>query len=180
MQSTRKPFCYDKNMETSTYVIIGLIVLALILIKVIITAASKTKKVFKNNVYYYSAKPSLMTKTESEFFIKLEHVVGERYFVFPQVHLSALLDHRVKGQEWAYAFRHINGKSVDYVLCDRETLRPTYAIELDDDTHDQIDRKKRDAEVERIFDGANLPLIRFRNKDVSSENIIQALTNANK
>jgi very-short-patch-repair endonuclease len=121
-----------------------------------------------------------MTKSESDFFVKLEQVVGERYFVFPQVHLSSLLDHRIKGQEWMYAFRHINGKSVDYVLCDRHTLQPTYAIDLDDHTHNQNDRKKRDAEVERIFDEANLPLVRFKNKDVADGDIIQALMNANK
>jgi very-short-patch-repair endonuclease len=167
-------------METSTYVIVGLVVLALILVKAVLSSSSKTKKVFKNNVYKYSAKSSVMTKTESDFFLKLEKVVGERYFVFPQVHLSSLLDHRIKGQEWVYAFRHINGKSVDYVLCDRHTLQPTYAIELDDHTHNQNDRKKRDAEVERIFDEANLPLVRFKNKDVADGDIIQALMNANK
>lgn len=166
-------------MDTSTYIIIALVIFVFILAKVIFSSSSKTKKVFKNNTYKYSAKYSLMTKTESDFFIKLDRVVSERYFVFPQVHLSSLLDHRIKGQEWTYAFRHISGKSVDYVLCDRQTLQPTYAIELDDYTHDQTDRKKRDAEVERIFDEANLPLVRFRNKDVSDAEIIQALTNAN-
>lgn len=63
-----------------------------------------------------------MSNTEAEFFKKLQGVAGERYFVFPQVHLSALLDHKVKGQDWRIAFRHINGKSVDYVLCDKATL----------------------------------------------------------
>jgi very-short-patch-repair endonuclease len=121
-----------------------------------------------------------MSKVEGEFFIKLERVVQERYYVFPQVHLSAILDHRVKGQEWKYAFRHINGKSVDYVLCNRDTLEPTYAIELDDYTHDKADRRERDIEVERIFDAANLPLVRFRNKDISDDEIIQVLTDASK
>ena len=121
-----------------------------------------------------------MTRTESEFFLKLHRVVSERYYVFPQVHLSALLDHKVKGQDWRFAFRHINGKSVDFVLCDKETLRPTYAIELDDLTHEQSDRRKRDIEVERIFEEANLPLVRFKNKDVSESEIIQALSNARK
>lgn len=120
-----------------------------------------------------------MSKTESDFFIKLERVVSERYYVFPQVHLSAILDHRVKGQEWKYAFSHINGKSVDYVLCSRATLEPTYAIELDDYTHDKLDRRERDTEVERIFEAAHLPLVRFKNKDVSEGDIIQALANAN-
>lgn len=117
-----------------------------------------------------------MTKTESEFFFKLEKVVSARYFVFPQVHLSAILDYKVKGQDWHYAFRHINGKSVDFVLCDKITLRPTYAIELDDYTHDKADRKKRDAEVERIFKEAELPLIRIRDKDISETEIIKTLS----
>jgi hypothetical protein len=104
----------------------------------------------------------------------------ERYYIFPQVHLSAILDHRVKGQEWHYAFRHINGKSVDYVLCNKNTLEPTYAIELDDYTHDKADRRERDVEVERIFEAASLPLVRFRDKDVSDDEIIQALAGANK
>ena len=42
------------------------------------------------------------------------------------------------------------------------------------------DRRERDTEVERIFEVANLPLVRFKNKDVSEGDIIQALTNANK
>lgn len=85
----------------------------------------------------------------------------------------------MKGQEWKYAFSHINGKSVDYVLCNRTSLEPTYAIELDDDTHDKPNRRERDTEVERIFEAANLPLVRFKNKDVSEGDIIQALANAN-
>jgi very-short-patch-repair endonuclease len=162
------------------YFILGLVVVAAILISRLSAHSRSTKKVFKNNIYSYTAKSSLMSKTESDFFVKLERAVSERYYVFPQVHLSAILDHRVKGQEWKYAFRHINGKSVDYVLCSRATLKPTYAIELDDYTHDKPDRRERDSEVERIFEAANLPLVRFRNKDVSENDIIQALADANK
>jgi hypothetical protein len=161
------------------YIILGLVVLAALLVSALSSSSVSKKKVFKNNTYHYTAKNSLMSKTESDFFIKLERVVSERYYVFPQVHLSAILDHRVKGQEWKYAFKHINGKSVDYVLCSRATLEPTYAIELDDYTHDKPDRHERDIEVERIFEAANLPLVRFKNKDVSEGDIIQALANAN-
>ena len=59
-------------------------------------------------------------------------------------------------------------------------LRPTYAIELDDYTHNAPARRKRDAEVERIFEEANLPLVRFRNKDISEAEIIKALMNTQK
>lgn len=162
------------------YVIIGLVVVVIILLKLVISNLSTKHKVFKDNIYSYTAKSLMMTRAESEFLVKLEDVVRERYYVFPQVHLSALLDHKVKGQDWKFAFRHINGKSVDFVLCDRETLRPAYAIELDDLTHEQSDRRKRDLEVERIFKEANLPLVRFTNKEVSESEIIQALSHGRK
>ena len=162
------------------YIILGLIVFAVILLKLISANRSHKKKVFKNNVYRYTAKRSLMTNVETDFFRTLNRVAGGRYYVFPQVHLSAILDHKVKGQEWKYAFRHINGKSVDYVLCDKATLQPTYAVELDDYTHDQKDRRERDREVERIFAAANLPLVRFKDKNVSDDDITQALMHARK
>lgn len=162
------------------YIIIAVFVfIVVILLSVVSSNASKKRKVFKNNAYGYMAKNSLMTQAESDFFIILDRAVSERYYVFPQVHLSALLDHHVNGQEWGYAFRHINGKSVDYVLCDRVTLRPTYAIELDDYTHEEKERRKRDGEVERIFKEANLPLVRFKSKNVAESEIIQALIQAN-
>lgn len=165
-----------KLMET--YIIIGLGVLVLISFVAITKNSANTRKVFKNNIYSYTAKSLIMTRAESNFFRTLEKTVSERYYVFPQVHLSAIVDHKVNGQDWRFAFRHINGKSVDFVLCDKVTLRPTYAVELDDYTHDSSDRRKRDVEVERIFAAADIPLVRFRDKQTSSSEIISALTQA--
>ncbi len=161
------------------YIIIGLLIFVTAVVLRLGSHATAKKKIFRNNLYNYIAKESLMTKTETDFFIKLDRVVRDRYYVFPQVHLSAIFDHRVKGQEWKYAFSHINGKSVDYVLCDKPTLKPMYAIELDDYTHNDMKRRERDSEVERIFEAASLPLVRFRNKDMSEDEIIQALAYAN-
>ena len=165
-------------MDTPYVTLAVIVVAAVLIIALKISSGSEKRKVFKDNAYSYSAKSLIMTYTEAQFFAKLNSAVEERYFVFPQVHLSALLDHRVKGQDWRIAFRHVNGKSVDYVLCDKATLRPVYAIELDDATHSQRDRIKRDTEVERIFAEAQLPLVRFKNKDVSEEEIIKALMSA--
>jgi len=134
----------------------------------------KTKRQFT-----YTPKDSLMTPSEMDFFWKLHNVVDHRYFIFPQVHLSALLDHHVVGQNWNSAFYHINQKSVDYVLCSKTTLQPIYAIELDDPSHDRPDRITRDIEVERIFAEANIPLVRFRDyKNLEQVDIAQALAGA--
>jgi len=165
-------------MENIYLILVVVVVAGLLILKIKLSSTSEKRKVFKNNTYSYIAKLLPMSETEAVFFKKLNSVVQERYYVFPQVHLSAFLDHKIKGQDWTFAFRHINGKSVDYILCDKMTLRPTYAIELDDYTHERRDRAERDVEVERIFKEAKLSLVRFTNKDVSEAEIIQALTSA--
>jgi very-short-patch-repair endonuclease len=121
-----------------------------------------------------------MTKTENDFLKILKSILHERYQIFPQVHLTALLDEKmVKGQNWKAAFRHINGKSVDFVVCDIEYARPMTAIELDDPSHDTEERRSRDLEVECIFDKANIPLLRFRNhKNMSREAIANLIGEA--
>jgi hypothetical protein len=126
----------------------------------------------KKAVYHYKNKNYIMTRSENEFFKLLINVAGDRYYVFPQVHLSAILDEKIKGQSWKAAFRHINGKSVDFVLCDKENLKPTYAVELDDNSHERSDRQERDIEVERIFQATDLPLVRFSDyKNLSEDDI---------
>jgi len=134
-------------------------------------ARSNTTKEIKKTTYNYQAKQYIMTKSENDFFRMLDSVAGDRYFIFPQAHLSAILDEKVKGQDWKAAFRHINGKSVDYVLCDKQTLMPVSAVELDDYTHNYSNRQECDREVERIFNGAGIPLVRFSDKSISEEQI---------
>lgn len=165
-------------IQDNLLIIVVIVVAVVLVLSFKLSTTREKRKVHKNNRYAYEAKRLPMTVTELEFFRTLEETVRERYYVFPQVHLSTVLNPTSAGSDRTYAFRHIDGKSVDYVLCDRETLAPTYAIELDDYTHDRRDRKKRDAEVRRIFAEAQLPLVRFSDKNVSSAQIIQALTKA--
>ena len=42
-------------------------------------------------------------------------------------------------------------------------MKPIYAVELDDSTHDTAKRKARDSMVEGMLRDINLPLVRFRN-----------------
>ncbi|OIP86136.1 hypothetical protein COV88_03540 [Candidatus Saccharibacteria bacterium CG11_big_fil_rev_8_21_14_0_20_41_19] len=151
------------------------IILVIVFLASIYIAIKKTlsvKQARQKKVYQYQAKEYFMTKSESEFFRMLVNVANDRYFIFPQAHLSAILDEKIKGQNWKYAFRHINGKSVDYVLCDKITLKPTYAVELDDYTHEYADRQERDKEVERMLQCAGIPLVRFSDyKTLNQEDI---------
>ncbi len=113
--------------------------------------------------YSYTRKQFFMNRPEHEFYDVLVSVIGDQYYVFAQVHLPTVLEHSVKGQNYNAAFRHINGKSVDFVLCDKAYISPKLAIELDGRSHEREDRQLRDVEVERIFKEAGLPLLRLEN-----------------
>jgi len=84
--------------------------------------------------YNYKQKDFFMSRPEHEFFDILLSVVGDKYHIFSQVHLPTIIDNKVYGQNWYGAFRHIDGKSVDFVLCDKNYIKPVLAIELDDKT----------------------------------------------
>jgi very-short-patch-repair endonuclease len=113
--------------------------------------------------YLYKRKPFFLSRAEHECHDALVQAVGKDYLIFAQVHLPTIVDHKVPGQSWIGAFRHINGKSVDFVLCDRAYIAPKLAIELDDQTHERSDRQDRDHEVERILKTAGVPLLRLIN-----------------
>jgi len=133
----------------------------------------------KKSQYKYYAKSYVMTSRENECFKILNEIFSSKWFVVPQVHLSALLDYRVKGQNWNAAFRHINGKSVDFVLIGKESYKVICAIELDDSTHSRSDRIERDVEIERMFKEARIPLARISKfESMTKPEIAKVVTDA--
>ena len=148
--------------QSSILILIGLGVLVVIF-KVIDSRRPGGGIINKVTTYHYTRKQYLMTQSESGFLKVLFEAVEERYYIVPQVHLSAILEHKVKGQSWKGAFSHINGKSVDFVICDKQSIKPLVAIEVDDWSHEAESRQTRDIEVERILKEAGIPLLRFNN-----------------
>lgn len=160
-------------LMNNLYIFIAVCIVGFALYVELFSKKASTTEI-KKTLYKYQAKQYFMTKSENDFFRMLDNVAGDRYFIFPQVHLSAILDEKINGQNWKAAFKHINGKSVDYVLCDKQTLKPTYAVELDDFTHTYKNRQERDAEVERMFQSAGIPLVRFSNyRSLTEDDIAQ-------
>ena len=142
--------------------IIVLLIVVVVVIK-IFELKQPLNKEKKESIYKYTRKDFLMSRSEHEFYNILVEQFGYQYFIFPQIHLSTILDNKVQGQNWRGAFRHIDEKSVDFVICDKAYIKPLLAIELDDKTHERNDRKDRDEEVERILNDAGLQLLRFSN-----------------
>jgi hypothetical protein len=114
-----------------------------------------SKFLFKERpTYEYLKSECIMTPNEKIHFYALLGATNGSHFVFPQIHYDALLIHKTNG-----ARKHMNQKSADFVLCNKETLAPELVIELYDRYHNRPDRKNRDYEVARILSDVHLPLL---------------------
>ena len=167
-------------METTLIFIVIVAAIILLVIKARQGTDDNTNllKVPAKKEYSYTKKSCAMTPSELSFYKTLHEAVNG-CVIIPQAHISMFLDHRVKGQNWKAAFSRINGKSVDFLICTND-MKPLIAIELDDSTHDQPDRKNRDEFVNSIIVSANMPLLRFKtdewNSDIIKHRITQALS----
>ena len=106
----------------------------------------------------YHAAPSLLTPTEAHFYQTLREAVGPLAVIQCKVRLADLL---VAPPDDFAAFRRVSQKHVDFVLCERRTLKPLVAVELDDSSHKRANRIARDRFVNAAYDSAKFPLIHF-------------------
>jgi len=83
--------------------------------------------------------------------------------VFPQVAMSAFVQHKGKSQAARNLFAQ---KYVDYLVCERKTIRPLYVIELDGASHESTKVKRRDAQKNDVLASAGIPIMRYTSKDV--------------
>lgn len=170
-------------MEGLLFLLVIVIFIITVVVKTIKSQKNDTsfrhKKEHKNISYKYIKKPCIMTRREQDFFLRLDRIFGRKFYIFTQVHLDCLLDHKIQGQNWKAALSVIQKKSVDFVLCDREHLESRVAIELDDSTHDNPVRQKRDKLVEDIFNNSNIALLRLREVgNISDENLVHKIAEA--
>ncbi len=142
------------------WIIIAVVLLLIIAAVRLIDIVSRGSK----RQFQYERRDGLMTPAERECYHALVAEMGQDYNFFPQVHLDSIVTPKDSGKSRLFAFRHINQKSVDFVACDKKLLRPLFAIELDDKTHNLPSRRTRDIEVERILRDACIPLIRIPNR----------------
>jgi hypothetical protein len=94
-------------------------------------------------------------------FVVLQRVIAEGQVVILEVSFMSLFS--VKGSSAPQRARNrIIQKRVDFVIYDQQSMRPVCAIELDDASHEQPDRRTRDVFTDRLFRHAGLPLLHVR------------------
>src|SRR5664280_750564 len=140
-----------------------LVVLALLVLQSTKGSRNKGTSSEKSENLPYVLKGCLMFKVERLFFGVLEQVTdSSKYYLFPQVSLGNLVDVEKGTRPYQTHRNRVDRKSVDFVLCDRSTLSPVLAVELDDASHERKDRQERDAFVDEVLAKVGLPLLHVR------------------
>ena len=112
-------------------------------------------KAYSKENLNFLKKDSVCTKAEIKLYDilsnQIQNMYPNQYIVLPQVSLYEIV--KMPKFNWSNFWR-IKSKCIDFVICKKETLKPIYAVELQDDSHKKRERKKRDTLLEDIFENA--------------------------
>jgi hypothetical protein len=108
----------------------------------------------------YRVRNEFLSAAEISFYHVVRGIVGDQAVIQTKVGLGDIF-YVTRPNENQAARSRISQKHVDFLLCEPKTLDPLAAIELDDSSHARADRQERDEFVNRVFETAGLPLLRF-------------------
>ncbi len=109
--------------------------------------------------YPYKLRDDFLSNAEISFYHVLRTALDGAGVICPKVSLAELFFVTEKKDYQSY-FNRIDRKRVDFVVCDAKTMKPWYAVELDDKSHQRADRQERDRFVETLFTRAGVKLLR--------------------
>ncbi len=108
----------------------------------------------------YQTRSTLLSPGELAFYRVLQRAVNTRYFIAPKVRLADVVTCSEKA--WEAGFGHLIARQhVDFVLCDHGSMAFVLAVELDDRSHAEQSRRKRDQFLNQVLAGAKIPLLRY-------------------
>lgn len=117
---------------------------------------------------YPYIKPYLLTKNEWRFYKALKPITDKyRLHILAKVRLADLVSVKsgLSNSARLKAFSKIKSKHVDFVLANPSNLAVKCVIELDDSSHENIDRQQRDYFLDKVCETIKLPLIRCKSAD---------------
>jgi hypothetical protein len=110
----------------------------------------------------YERRGGLLAPAEINFLRSLHIAVREDWLIFSMVRLSDVIKVRSKTRKPQSWNHRIQGKHLDFVLCDLETLEVKLAVEIDDGAPKTAERLRRDRFVNVALAAAGLPLLRVK------------------
>lgn len=126
---------------------------------------------------FFSKKPSIMYFDERKLFEVLQKLYSDKYLIFPQVRLAAILEVKNDVKEHDNLYRVLDHLSLDFVIFDKVLIAPLVAIELNGKSHFQLNRKNRDRVVENILVKSGIKFIAIQSAEKYNENEIKEAMN---
>jgi len=109
----------------------------------------------------YERRGMLLSPAEINFLRSLQLATREDWLIFSMVRLADIIKVRPKTRKFQTWNNRIQGKHLDFVLCDLETLDVKLAIELEDSSI-KFGSGRRDRFVNTALAAAGVPLLRVR------------------
>ncbi len=109
----------------------------------------------------YAPRKTVLSPAERSFLGVLEQVLPEDVGLLVKIRLGDVFVTRqgLTASQRASAWNRINQKHVDFLLVRTTDLAPLAGIELDDSSHEEDTRKRRDRFVDAVFESCNVPLL---------------------
>lgn len=123
-------------------------------------AGARVEEVSEAKVLPYRLRDDFLSRAERSFLGVLHSVTRDTYVICPKVNLADIFFVARPNENQVYRNK-IDRKHIDFLLCDPATMRPRIGIELDDSSHQRIERQVRDEFVGQVFEAGGLPLLRF-------------------
>lgn len=127
---------------------------------------------------YPYIKPYLLTKKEWAFYKSLKPITDKYYLhILAKVRLADLVNVKngLSNSQYFKAFAKIKSKHVDFVLANPSNLAVKCVIEVDDSSHNEIDRQQRDFFLDKVCETVKLPLIRCTSIEGVEDQICEKL-----
>ena len=121
----------------------------------------KNKNKSKNEPEKKYQSKQLMTQCEKYFYDILVENFSKDYLIMPQVNLATIIN---KNKDFPNQYQNELYRNIDFGIFDKVNMQPLLLIEINDKTHEQPDRIKRDLKVKEICNEANIKLITFYTK----------------
>ncbi|WP_455502434.1 CFI-box-CTERM domain-containing protein [Gemmiger sp.] len=123
--------------------------------------------------FRYECRKSLITANEQQFFKALRELVPQGYHVFPQINLATFIERTDNA-----VYRNELFRNVDFLVTDA-VFAPKIVVEINDPSHRDPDRRRRDEKVAMICEEAGVPLVTlWTNYGVNREYIQKRITQA--
>lgn len=148
-----------------------LIIIMVVLVGVyfiILQFINKKKGEEKKDLSIYERKPYLFdASSEFNLYKVLVELYGDKYYIFPQINYSHLIQPRKTTWEKERKYRsRIDRKSADFVFCDKERIVPKLIIELDGSAHNLKSKQARDEFIDELTKIVDLPILHLKTSNV--------------